>query len=112
MEKERYKLTHYANHNDIELDILIGLFENTEENIQEIAQQEVQTVLLENALHIVHGDNHFVILIHEEEKYRFEMNFKPLNWNLEEAYKELKQLYPDKEAFAFSSVAYSIDKVN
>lgn len=112
MESDYYKITHVTHFDDIELNILIGEFESTEADIQELAEQNVQTVLVENELHVIHGERHIVILLHETAKYQFERNFQLLDWNLGHAYAELKREHPEKDAFAFSSVAYGIDHVS
>lgn len=80
MKLNTYKITHVTHFDDVELNILIGEFESTEADIQELADQDVQTVLVENELHVIHGECHMVILIHETDKYQFERNFQLLDW--------------------------------
>jgi hypothetical protein len=73
-----YKITQVTHYDDVELHIVVGYFESTEEEINEIANKNLRTILREDGLHISYGNDYFVVSDDEKDKYHFEICTKDL----------------------------------
>lgn len=75
---EHYTITQTTHFDDVNLNIVVGRFDSTKDEIDEIANKESSFVLMEDGLHVVFGDNHFVISDGDKTEYHFEICTKEL----------------------------------
>lgn len=144
IERNLYKVTQVTQYDDVELHLVVGYFESTEEDAETLGIKRLKVVLKSDGLHVVYGGDSFVFTDTDNDRYHFELctkelpppvdvgvlalsdiekllnderymttpdDYEPLDWDVTEAFAELKKLWPEKEAFSFSSIAYSVEKV-
>lgn len=75
---KKYKVFQGVHFDDVHLRVETGVFTGNEQEATEFANQTLKTILKQDSLHVIFGDDYFVIANEEIEKYQFEVCTKEL----------------------------------